>query len=115
MGIKCCIKLLFGNTVCLFQPADPFKLMRTAITRRTRKGETIGEDQAITMDEAIKAVTINAAYQLFLEDKVGSLEEGKLADMVVLSENPKKIDPLQLDEIRIMETFREGRRFSFSG
>jgi hypothetical protein len=95
-------------------PADPFKLMRTAVTRRTRKGETIGEDQAITIDEAIKAVTINAAYQLFLEDKVGSLEKGKLADMVVLSENPKKIDPLQLDQIRVMETYREGRRFSFS-
>ena len=96
-------------------PADPFKLMRTAVTRRTRKGETIGEDQAITIDEAIKAVTINAAYQLFLEDKVGSLEVGKLADMVVLSENPRKIDPLQLDQIRVMETYREGRRFSFSG
>lgn len=95
-------------------PADPFKLMRTAVTRRTRKGETVGEDQAITIDEAIKAVTINAAYQLFLEDKVGSLEKGKLADMVVLSENPKKIDPLQLDEIQVMETYRDGRCFSFS-
>jgi predicted amidohydrolase YtcJ len=95
-------------------PADPFKLMRTAITRRTRKGDTIGEDQAITIDEAIKAVTIDAAYQLFLEDKVGSLEVGKLADMVVLSKNPKKIDPLQLDEIQIIETYRDGRRFSYA-
>jgi len=95
-------------------PADPFKLMRTAVTRRTRKGGTIGENQAITIDEAIKAVTINAAYQLFLDEKVGSLEVGKLADMIVLSENPRKIDPNRLDQIQVIETYREGRRFSFS-
>jgi len=93
-------------------PAEPLRLMRTAATRMTRNGERIGKDLAITVDEAIKAVTINPAWQLFLEDKVGSLEAGKLADLVVLSENPLKTDPERLDRIRIIETYREGRRFS---
>ncbi len=95
-------------------PAEPFKLMRTAVTRKTLNGKMIGEDQAITVDDAIKALTINAAWQLFMEDKVGSLEAGKLADMVVLSENPRKADPDRLDRIEVVETYRNGRRFSFS-
>ncbi|RJP26420.1 MAG: amidohydrolase [Candidatus Abyssobacteria bacterium SURF_5] len=94
-------------------PVEPFRLIQTAVTRKTRNGETIGEEQALSVDEAIKAVTINAAWQLFLEDKVGSLQVGKLADMVVLSENPRKIEPDRLDQIRVIETYRDGRRFRF--
>lgn len=95
-------------------PAEPFKLMRTAVTRKTLNGEVIGEEQAITVDEAIKALTINPAWQLFMEDKVGSLEAGKRADMVVLSENPRKMDPDRLDQLEVIETYRNGQRFSFS-
>jgi predicted amidohydrolase YtcJ len=94
-------------------PAEPFRLMQSAVTRKTRAGEVIGDDQVITVDEAIKAVTINAAWQLFLNKKVGSLEVGKYADLVVLSENPRKIDPDRLDRINVIETYREGQRFSF--
>ena len=92
-------------------PAEPLKLMRTAVTRKTRRGEVIGKDQVITIEEAIKAVTINPAWQLFMDDKVGSLEAGKLADLVVLSENPLKTDPDRLDEIEVVETYRGGQRF----
>ena len=88
-------------------PADPIKLMQTAVTRKTRGGEIIGKDQAISISEAIKAVTIDAAYQLFLDDKVGSLETGKLADLVVLSENPEKMDPNRLHEIEITPTLQK--------
>jgi predicted amidohydrolase YtcJ len=93
-------------------PAEPFKLMRTAVTRKTRKGETMGADQAITIEDAIKAVTIYPAWQMFMEDKVGSLEAGKLADLAVVSENPLKIDSDHLDQIRVIETYRSGHRFS---
>ena len=92
-------------------PAEPFRLMRTAMTRRTRSGEQIGPGQVIPVDDAIRAVTINPAWQLFLEDKVGSLEVGKLADLVVLSNNPRRINPDRLDEIKVLATWREGRRF----
>ena len=91
-------------------PPQPFKLMRTAVSRQTRKGEVIGPEQGVNIDEAIKAVTVNAAWQLFMEDAIGSLEVGKYADLVILSDNPWKIDPDKLDEIKVIETYSEGRR-----
>lgn len=90
-------------------PAEPFKLMRTAATRKTRSGEVIGKDQAITVNNAIKSLTINPAWQMFMEDRVGSLEKGKIADITVISDNPLKIDPDRLDRIEVIETFIEGR------
>ncbi|MBI4832933.1 MAG: amidohydrolase [Candidatus Lindowbacteria bacterium] len=95
-------------------PAEPFRLMRSAVTRKTRNGQVIGGEQVITIDEAIKALTINPAWQLFMEDKVGSLEVGKLADLVIVSENPTKIDADRLDQIKVLETYRSGQRFPHS-
>lgn len=92
-------------------PAEPLRLMRSAVTRKTRSGEVIGEDQVIGVDAAIRAMTIDAAWQLFMDDVVGSLEVGKLADLVILSENPREVDPDRLDQIRIIATYREGRRY----
>jgi predicted amidohydrolase YtcJ len=92
-------------------PAEPLLLMRSAVTRKTRSGEVIGEEQAIDVDAAIKALTIDAAWQLFMDDVVGSLEVGKLADLVILSENPREVDPDLLDQIRVVATYREGRRY----
>jgi predicted amidohydrolase YtcJ len=48
-----------------------------------------------------------------MEDKVGSLEVGKYADLVILSHNPRKIEPEKLDEINVIETYSEGRRVSW--
>ncbi len=92
-------------------PAEPLLLMRSAVTRKTRSGEVLGEEQAIDVDAAIKALTIDAAWQLFMDDVVGSLEVGKLADLVILSENPREVDPDRLDQIRVVATYREGRRY----
>jgi predicted amidohydrolase YtcJ len=92
-------------------PAEPLLLMRSAVTRKTRSGEALGEDQAIDVDAAIKALTIDAAWQLFMDDLVGSLEVGKLADLVLVSDNPRKVDPEHLEQIRIIATYREGRRY----
>ncbi len=91
-------------------PAEPLLLMRSAVTRKTRSGEVLGEKQAIDVDAAIKALTLDAAWQLFMDDVVGSLEVGKLADLVILSENPREVDPDRLDQIRVVATYREGRR-----
>jgi len=91
-------------------PAEPFKLLRTAVTRKTRKNQVIGPDQAISIEDGIRALTINAAWQMFMEDKVGSLEVGKMADLTVLSQNPLKTDPDLLDQIQVTETYRSGRR-----
>ena len=91
-------------------PPEPFRLMQTAITRRTRRGERIAPDEAITPEEALRAVTIDAAWQLFAEDRIGSLEVGKLADLTVVDRDPLESDPSHLDETRVNETWLGGRR-----
>lgn len=80
-----------------------------AVNRLSREGNTIGEDQRIGVYDALKAVTINAAYEYFEEDIKGSLKEGKYADMVVLDRNPLEADPQEIKDIRVMETIKEGK------
>ena len=83
--------------------------MRVAVTRNTRSGKNIlGHDETITVDDAIKAVTINAAWQIFEEDTRGSLEVGKLADFTVLSGNLQKILPEEWKSIEIVGTYLAG-------
>ena len=87
---------------------DMLETVWCAVNRRTRSGHVLGAGQRIPVYEALKAVTINAAYQYFEEDRKGSLKEGKLADLVILSGNPLKTDPLRLKEIKVLETIKEG-------
>lgn len=87
---------------------DMLESVWTAVNRITKNGRVLGEQQRISVLEALKAVTINAAYQYFEEDKKGTLESGKLADLVILSENPLKTDPMKLRDIQVMETIKEG-------
>ncbi len=59
--------------------------------------------------DAIKSITINAAYQSFEERTKGSLEPGKLADLVILDQNPLAVDPLAIKDIKVVETIKDGR------
>lgn len=90
-------------------PADPIGLLWSAVNRRTRSNDILGPYQRISAAEGIKALTINGAYQYFEEDRKGSITPGKLADLVILSANPSQIDPENLREIRVIETFSHGR------
>jgi len=83
-------------------------LMWAAVNRVGESGEVHGPDQCISPLEALKASTIYAAYQYFEENTKGSLESGKLADMVILSENPLAVDPMDIRDIEILETIKEG-------
>jgi predicted amidohydrolase YtcJ len=89
-------------------PPEPFRLMRTAVTRRARGGERIAPDEAISAEQALRAITIDAAWHLFAEDRVGSLEVGKFADLTVVDQNPLTIDPDDLDRISVRETWLSG-------
>ena len=89
-------------------PPDMMRLVWSAVNRLTRSGQTLGEAQKISVAEALKAITINGAYQYFEEDSKGSLETGKLADLVILSDNPLKAEPLTIKDIQVMETIKEG-------
>jgi len=88
-------------------PVDQMMLIWASVNRVTRSGKVIGPEQRISVMEALKASTLNAAYQFFEEDSKGSIEVGKLADFVVLSDNPLKVDPMTLKDIQVIETIKE--------
>jgi predicted amidohydrolase YtcJ len=62
----------------------------------------------LTPYEALQSITSWAAYQFFEEDLKGSLKAGKLADLVILDQNPLKVDPLKIKDILVLETIKEG-------
>jgi len=83
-------------------------ILWTTVNRVSRSGRVIGPDERLTPLEALKCITIWSAYQHFEEDRKGSITEGKLADLVVLSENPLTIDHVKLNTIVVLETIKEG-------
>ena len=89
-------------------PPNVLFLIWSAVTRLSRGGEVIGADQRLTPAEALRAVTIDAAYQHFEEAEKGSLEVGKLADMAVLSDNPLRVAPEAIKDITVLATLKEG-------
>ena len=93
-------------------PIDQMFVVWTAVNRVSRGGEVIGPDQRVTPLEALKAITINAAFQYFEEKSKGSLEPGKLADLVILDKNPLKVDPMTIKDIKVVETIKEGKTIS---
>jgi len=79
------------------------------VNRTSRSGAVIGPDERVTPDEAMKMITLWGAEQFGEEATKGSLEPGKLADMVVLSENPLTIDPMKINTIVVLETLKAGK------
>ena len=80
-----------------------------AVNRKTKNGTILGEDEKIDVYEALKAVTINAAYSYFEENEKGSIKEGKIADMIILSDNPLKISKDKIKDIKIYSTWKNGK------
>ena len=92
-------------------PPDPLLNIQTAVTRRTRSGALRGANQAVSLDDALRAETISAARLLHRERLVGSIEVGKLADFVELSADPFQVDPRTLAEsVGVRGTWLSGRR-----
>jgi predicted amidohydrolase YtcJ len=91
-------------------PPEPFRLMRTAVTRRSRSGQRIAPDEAISAEAALRAVTLDAAWQLFAEDRIGSIAVGKHADFTIVDRDPLAIPPDELDRIEVAGTWVAGRR-----
>ena len=97
-------------------PPQPFYNIKTAVTRSEGRGEKLvhGESERIPIHEAIKACTIGAAWQLFREDKIGSLKVGKFADFVILSQNPYTLPADELGYVQVVETYIGGVCNNFS-
>ena len=90
-------------------PFEPMMALQSCVTRTDIKGNVWGANQRVTVEEAIKIGTINGAYASFEENSKGSLEAGKLADLVVLGRNPFKEDPATLITIPIERTMAGGK------
>lgn len=82
--------------------------IHTAVNRTTESGRVLGEHQRISVIDALRAVTINGAYQYFEEDIKGSIEVGKYADLVILDKNPLEIASEEIETIKVLETIKEG-------
>jgi len=96
-------------------PVDPFRVISTAVTRKTKdRGDILGPTERVTINDALKAVTINAAWQLFEDDQRGSITVGKAADFVLLSHNPLRIQPENIKNISALCTWIDGIKINIS-
>ena len=89
-------------------PPDMWHTVWCAVCRQSKGGVIMGEGERIPVLEALKAVTINGAYQYFEEKTKGSLEEGKWADLMIVDQDPLKVDPMELKDIKVLSTIKEG-------
>jgi hypothetical protein len=85
------------------------RILSSVVTRRTRSGDILGADERISVNDALKSLTIWGAYQHFEEKEKGSLETGKVADFVVLSADPFAVDIEKLSELTVVETIKGGK------
>ena len=96
-------------------PVNQMFVVWSAVNRITRTGRVLGPQERLTPYEALQAITINGAYMYFEEDSKGSLEPGKVADLVILDQNPLKVEPLAIKDIKVMEDYsRQGSLYSRS-
>ena len=91
---------------------NPFKGLQTAVTRQTSEGlpkDGFVPSQRLSVAEAIRGYTLGAAFAGFREESEGSLEPGKIADLIILSQNLFQIDPHTIDKTKVLTTVVGGR------
>jgi predicted amidohydrolase YtcJ len=96
-------------------PGQPLFLMDCAVNRTTVSGRVAGKDQRSSREGALKAVTLEAAYSLGLENEVGSIVPGKLANFTILSDNPLTVPAPKIKDITVWGTVHEGRKLPVQG
>ena len=84
------------------------RMVGISVDRKSRSGQIIGEKERLSPYEALQSITSWSAYQHFEENKKGTLEVGKLADMIILDKNPLKVSSSEIKEIKVLETIKEG-------
>ena len=85
-------------------PYEPLMALQSMVTRKDFDGRVWGPNQRITLDEALRICTMNGAYASFEENIKGSISAGKLADFVILADDPHDVDPDHIKEIQIVRT-----------
>jgi predicted amidohydrolase YtcJ len=90
-------------------PFEPLMAIQSMVTRKDYRGRTWGENQRVTIDEALRIAALNGAYASSEEQLKGSISAGKLADFVVLEKDPHTVPPDELKDIRINRTVVGGK------
>lgn len=90
-------------------PEEPLRNISVAVTRTAPSGRVLGPEQRLTVDQAIRAQTLDAAWQLFADNVIGSIEVGKYGDLVVLSADPRNVPPEQIADLDVRATYLAGR------
>ncbi|OBI86532.1 amidohydrolase [Mycobacterium sp. 1245805.9] len=91
-------------------PEEPLRNISVAATRTAPSGRVLAPEERLTVEQAIRAQTIDAAWQLFADDVIGSLEVGKYADMVVLSADPRTVPPERIADLEVRAAYLAGRQ-----
>jgi predicted amidohydrolase YtcJ len=101
-----------SHTDAPVSPLGSLHLIRVAVVRDLwREPDTVlAPQERVSVEAAIRAVTSHAAWQCHSEEEIGSLEPGKLADFVILESDPRQVDPVAISDIRVSETWMDGRR-----
>ncbi|WP_176157766.1 amidohydrolase [Burkholderia multivorans] len=92
-------------------PPNPLFTAWCAVQRETASGRVLGEHERISVDDALRAITLGAAYTLKMDHLVGSIEVGKFADFAVLDDDPSRVAPARLKDVRVWGTVLGGRVF----
>ncbi len=106
-ALKNGVKFTFHQDSPVIEP-DMLETIWCATNRITKKGVHLNEAERISTLDALRAITVNAAYQYFEEDQKGSLAPGKVADLVLLSEDPLTVPVEDLRKIKVLKTYKEG-------
>ena len=95
-------------------PADSAHTGLVRVNRRTPSGRVVCPEQRVSVHDALRAITIEAAYSWRMEDHLGSIAPGKLANFTMLGDDPYAVDPADLNQIPVLGTVYEGRWFPLS-
>jgi len=98
-----------NHTDFLVTPLDSMFTVWSAVNRTSKSGKVIGPGERIPALQALRAITVDAAYQYREERERGTLEAGKVADLVILSANPLAVAPGALKDVKVLETVKAGR------
>lgn len=102
-GLRCA-----NHTDFNVAPIDQLFVLWSAVNRISREGQVIGPDERVTPYQALKGITSDAAWMYGEEATKGTLEVGKLADLVILDRDPLVVPPMEIKDLHVLETFKEG-------
>ena len=102
------IPLVFSSD-CPVSDFAPLKSIQAAVTERTGSGQSYALEEAVTVEEALEMYTVAGAYATFEEDIKGQIKAGMLADVTILEQDPRKVDPMSLAELKVSATMIGGK------